>query len=68
MNIPAHIIRNQGSNRNKFGTGKWINLLTDEVYPDDAALEAYLSTYIPLPVWYTWDSWQKKKNERLHAA
>jgi hypothetical protein len=67
MKRPAHIVPNLGRDRRKICVGKWVNLLTDEVYVDDAALEAYLSTYIPLPEWYTWDSWQKKKNSKIAA-
>lgn len=65
MERPAHIIPNRGSLARRLGPGKWVNLLRDEVYADDMALEAYLSTYIPLPVWYAWDSYQKHKNSKL---
>lgn len=67
MEKPIHIVKNRGGNASRFGAGKWFNMLTQEVYVDDAALKAYLSTYIPLPVWYTWDSYQKRKNSKLSA-
>lgn len=61
MEKPAHIIPNRGANRKKFGSGKWVNLISDEVYTDDVALEAYLSTYRPMVYWMSWDNYKKSK-------
>lgn len=64
---PVHIVLNRGrKNSCRFSEkGKWYNMLTEQTYLNDAALIEYLKTYKPLPEWYTWDSWQKKKQAKL---
>lgn len=61
MERPVHIIRNKSRYAQRFGPGKWFNLLTDETYAGDDELTEYLSTYKPMVYWTTWENHKKSK-------